>query len=166
MHPANSVSLRHFSIDDVQRHNAGEDQSTVRWLTDGVASTSDSTRRWIDHGLEVHQGERTGEWVYAIEANGELAGMIALNPHLDGLDKGDINVSYAVYPPYRGHGIAGAAIESAAQTAAAMGMGTSLVIRAHPQNSASIRVAEKLDFTHIGTSAADGELVQVYRRPL
>lgn len=164
------VEIRRFTVEDVAAHNLGEDAATVRWLNEGHESTWASTRDWIMRGLRVHDGLEAGEYAFAVEVDGQLAGMVAVNPDssLEGMAVGDVNVSFAVHAAFRGRGVAGAAVECVGEFVRATGLGSALVIRVEPTNTASVRVAEKtggFDFTG-RVKARDGADLMVYRRHL
>lgn len=155
------VCLRRFTLDDVAAHNAGEDADTVRWLTEGHASTVASTTDWIRRGWAVHDGTATGELVFAVDLDGRLAGMVAVNPEAqDGVGVGDLNVSYAVHTWARRRGVATAAVRAVAGEVRGRWPGAALVIRVDPQNIASIAVADACGFVPAGSiDTAEGTLL-------
>lgn len=162
------IGLREFTLDDVEPHNAGEDDGTVRWLTEGVASTPESTARWIERCRRVHSEAEPGAHAFAVEVDGRLAGMVALNPEpVEGSGPGDVNVSYAVHPWARGSGIATQAVRRAAEIAEGRGLGTTLLVRVDPRNKPSLAVVSRIGARYEGElTCADGSRLSVFRAPL
>lgn len=151
-----TIELRVLREQDVEAHNAGEDELTVRWLT-GAPSTAESTAAHVAmlrENIERGQGHRGfGVWL-----DDALAGYVDCNPDIvDGLEPGDVNVSYAVHPWARGRGVAVAAVELICADMDEHRVGERAAIRVDPGNGASIRVAEKAGFRFVRefTSATD-----------
>ncbi|MHA7133888.1 GNAT family N-acetyltransferase [Oerskovia turbata] len=160
--------LRELTPDDAEAHVAGEDEQIVRWLNEGMASTVESTRRWIARHGDVHRGAVDGEHVFAIELDGRLAGMAALDATgLDGATTGDVNVSYAVQPWARRRGVATRAVRQAARVAIDRGLGERLLLRIDPRNVASLAVAHSVGVRLDGeTTTGDGTRLQLWRARL
>jgi RimJ/RimL family protein N-acetyltransferase len=162
------VLLRELTPDDAEAHVAGEDEQIVRWLNEGMASTVDSTRRWIARHGDVHRGVADGEHVFAIDLDGRLAGMVALDATgLDGAVVGDVNVSYAVQPWARGRGVATRAVRLAAGIAIDRALGERLLLRIDARNAASLAVARGVGARPDGVIVTgDGARLQRWRAPL
>jgi RimJ/RimL family protein N-acetyltransferase len=77
------------------------------------------------------------------EANLELLG----NP-------AEINVSYGIFPPWRGRGLAGRAIDLVAEYLRSAMEARGIVLQIAPENGRSIRVAEKAGFAEVNASVA------------
>jgi hypothetical protein len=95
------ITLRPLTRSDVAAHNAGEDDLTVRWLNGGRA-TAESTIRWFE---QLEENARTGRGAqgFGVWLDERLAGYVEGNPDVrDGLEAGDVNISYAVHPWARG----------------------------------------------------------------
>jgi RimJ/RimL family protein N-acetyltransferase len=58
----------------------------------------------------------------------------------------EINVSYGIFPPWRGRGLAGRAIELVAEYPRSATEARGIVLQIAPENGRSIRVAEKAGF--------------------
>jgi RimJ/RimL family protein N-acetyltransferase len=142
------VTLRALSRLDVAAHLAGEDDQTVRWLS-GARSTADSAAAWIDR---LADDARTGRGAqgFGVCLDGRLAGYVDGNPEVrDGLEAGDVNISYAVHPWARGRGVAVEAVRLMCEHIRDHGMGTRAAIRVEPENYASVRVAQKSGFAYV-----------------
>lgn len=150
------IELRVLTPSDIEAHNAGEDAETVRWLTGGQA-TVETTAAHIDMlARNIAQGE--GKRGFGVWLDGTLAGYVDCDPQVgDGLDVGDVNVSYAVHPWARGRGVAVEAVRLICDVIAEQGIGSAAAIRVHPENRASVRVAEKAGFRFVRefTSSTD-----------
>lgn len=104
------VVLRCLRPDDLAAHLAGEDDDTVRWLTEGQRSEPvrtaawilENRREWVTGGPRRHLGiceASTGVLVGGVEAHLEAAP--------PGTDRPlHVNTSYAVFPAWRGRGVA------------------------------------------------------------
>lgn len=161
------ITLRRFTLDEVEEHNAGEDDESVRWLTEGHRSTVESTTDWIREGWAIHDGQQVGQFSYAIELDGRLAGMVAANPvPQDGCRPGDVNVSYAVYPWVRGRGVATEAVLAVAAMIIERGWGTALVLRIEPDNHASLGVARRAGIPLVGEVPGSDPVMLLHRLEL
>jgi RimJ/RimL family protein N-acetyltransferase len=154
---------------DVPSHLVGEDEESVRWLTEGQRSTAASTQIWIERSLAAWATGTHLQRPMALRdgASGNLAGMAEYN--LDsagcGLVAGEVNVSYQVYPDYRGRGFAVRALALLVEHLGSVPGVTSAVLRVAPGNKPSVRVAAKAGFTEGGwMTTPDGEVLCVFRR--
>ncbi|MGB8196907.1 MAG: GNAT family N-acetyltransferase [Acidimicrobiales bacterium] len=146
-----AIVLRHFRPDDAVTHLKGEDIAISMWLSGGE-STLESVKRWIQSNEDnwANDGPR---FVFAIQTPGEeLVGMIEINvdySHFAGLRPGDANVSYGLYPQYRGRGLATAALLKIRGFMITKGVKRSIV-RIEPENVNSVRLAERVGYSHAG----------------
>ncbi|WGM19819.1 GNAT family N-acetyltransferase [Paenarthrobacter sp. OM7] len=146
------VELRAFTDADIKAHNAGEDDETVRWLS-GRAGTVDSTRQYFAM-LAENASRGTGKRGFAIWLDDQLAGYIDFDPEIDDLPAaGDVNISYAVHPWARRRAVATTAVLLVCRYIADNDIGDRAIIRADPQNAASIGVAERCGFRYTADSA-------------
>jgi len=142
-----SVTLRELLHQDVEAHNAGEDERTVRWLTGGYGTVESTTAHFDRLADNARAG--CGKQGFGVFLEGRLAGYIDCDPDAgDGLEPGDVNISYAVHPWARGRGIAVEAVRLMCAYLGEQRMGTRAAIRVDPDNHASIRVAEKSGFVY------------------
>lgn len=150
------IELRALSSEDVEAHNAGEDDEVIRWLSE-VPSTDDSTRRHFALLAEnASRGE--GKRGFGIWFDGRLAGYIDFDPDAKDLPaSGDVNISYAVHRWARRQAVATSAVRLVCDYLANADVGTRAIIRADALNTASVAVAERSGFRFIAeiTSTTD-----------
>ena len=142
------ITLRALTHLDVEAHIAGEDEHTVRWLSGGPA-TVESTAAYFDR-LAGNARSKRGKQGFGVCLDGRLAGYVDGDPDVeDGLEVGDVNISYAVHPWARGRGVAGQAVRLMCEFIRDHRIGTRAAIRVDTGNHASLRVAEKCGFDHV-----------------
>lgn len=147
------VELRALTDADIRAHNAGEDDETVRWLS-GRAGTVESTRRHFAR-LAENASRGAGKRGLAIWLDDQLAGYIDFDPEANDLPAaGDVNISYAVHPWARRRAVATTAVFLVCNYIADNNFGDRAIIRADPQNPASIGVAERCGFRFIAEIAS------------
>ncbi|MFV0375230.1 GNAT family N-acetyltransferase [Microbacterium sp.] len=168
-----AIVLRALTDADVDAHNAGEDEETIRWLT-GEPGTVDTTRR---HFARLAQNAARGRGArgFGVWLDGRLAGFVEYDPDNGDLPRqGDVNVSYAVHPWARRRGVAAAAVELLCARLTAGGVARRAVIRTEPANVGSVGVARRCGFGLCGVQESatdrhpDGTAVRyaVYARKL
>jgi RimJ/RimL family protein N-acetyltransferase len=142
------ITLRALTHLDVKAHNAGEDEQTVRWLIGGY-STAESTKLHFDRLADNARAGRDKRGL-GVCLDRRLAGYIDCDPDAeDGLEPGDVNISYAVHPWARGRGVASEAVRLMCEYMREHRIGTRAAIRVDPDNHASVRVAEKNGFIYV-----------------
>jgi RimJ/RimL family protein N-acetyltransferase len=131
-------------LEDAVAHLAGEDAELVRWLSGGPGTLPGveayirrTIAQWAAGGPKLAFGIRTGEG---------LAGTIDVDLALPGLQPGEANLAYGLYPAFRGRGIATRAVQLACRYLCDRGDVDRAVIRTHPDNAASAAVAERAGF--------------------
>lgn len=143
-----TIELRPLTRADAAAHCAGEDAQTVRWLTGGYGTIQGTAVYfgWLARNAAAGQGKRGfGVWL-----DGRLAGYVDCDPDTgDGLEAGDVNVSYGVHPWARGRGVAVEAVRLICALVRANHIGTRAAIRVDPENGASVRVARKSGFSYV-----------------
>ncbi|MEU4219687.1 GNAT family N-acetyltransferase [Actinoplanes sp. NPDC026623] len=142
------ITLRALTDEDIEAHNAGEDEHTVRWLN-GAPGTAETTAAHFDSLADNARAER-GKRGFGVCLDDHLAGYVDCDPDVtDGLEPGDVNISYAVHPWARGHGVAGEAVRLILEYMRENRIGTRAVVRVDPDNVASVCVAEKSGFIYV-----------------
>jgi RimJ/RimL family protein N-acetyltransferase len=144
----NVIRLRPFALDDAEAHLAGEDDAQVRWLSGGK-STLDGVQRWITRNLQ-HWANGGPVFSFAIVPAGSPSpvGMIEANlsyADIDGLEAGDANLAYGLYPAARGKGLATRAVALILPFLRAQGVSRA-VIRVAPDNAPSLKVPIRVGF--------------------
>jgi RimJ/RimL family protein N-acetyltransferase len=108
--------------------------------------------RWIQSN-EDNWASDGPRFAFAIQTpGGELVGMIEINidySHFAGLEPGDANVSYGLYPQYRGRGFATSALLNIRDFMITMRIKRA-VVRIEPENVNSVRLAERAGYVHTG----------------
>jgi RimJ/RimL family protein N-acetyltransferase len=158
------IVLNAHTDEDAMAHVAGEDEETARrfgWWPQrsteaGVrAAYADWARNWRDDGPRRTFAARDPE-------SGALVGGCELRIRPDGSGE----VSYWTHAGQRGRGHARNALTLLTGYAASIGV-TRLEAHIAPDNHASRRVAEAVDFTQAGTVTDDGtEMIRYIRQAL
>jgi RimJ/RimL family protein N-acetyltransferase len=143
------VTLSPLTLSDVDDHLAGEDDALARWLNGG---------RGTHETVEAHLRRCTREWEadgpirafgIRIGALAMLAGTVEVQFDQPYLAADQVNISYGIYPAWRGRGLAARAVQLACQHAIARGASRA-VIRTDARNPASAAVARRAGFVHLG----------------
>ncbi|WP_456786103.1 GNAT family N-acetyltransferase [Cellulomonas sp. P5_C5] len=158
------VTLRCLEPSDSAAMLDGEDDGQVRWLNEGHRSEpvrqavwiAKNQREWQTGGPRRHFGIRD-------QASGELAGTVEAHLALPGLAPGTVNLSYAVFPAWRGRGFAARAIDLVCEWLTIATDADTVVLRIDAANTPSLRVAREAGCVPGGTGR-DGLLHHV--RPL
>jgi RimJ/RimL family protein N-acetyltransferase len=161
------IALRPFELEDAEDHLAGDDDEQARWL--GGKSTEESVRSWIQRNQEHWKNDGPIYNFAIIGTEGRIAGMVDANTdhtENDGVEEGDANVSYAIYPHARGKGYATKAIRLLEGFMAYKGVKRS-VIRVPPENTASIGVPVRLGYEDEGSiTSKDSDELRVFVKDL
>lgn len=168
-----TIGLRRLTGADVRAHCAGEDADTIRWLTGGYGTAASTLAHFERLALNEAAGRSKRGFGVCLGEN--LAGYVDGDPdNSDGLDEGDVNISYATHPWARGRGVATAAVGLMCEYIRTHSIGGAAVLRVEQENHPSVRVAEKAEFRFVREFAsstdrhADGSPVSfcLYRRVL
>ena len=96
--------------------------------------------------------------------NDQLIGFVEANLALLG-SPAEVNVSYGIFPAWRGRGLAGRAIDLMAEYLRSATDAKGIVLQIAPENGRSIRVAEKAGFARLGVhEVAEGQRVRYVRK--
>ncbi len=144
------ITLRCLAEHDAEAHLAGEDDDLIRWLSGGRGSL-DRLLPWIRQNREqwATDGPRRNFGVFDVASNTLVGNAEA---HLDqaGLEPGAVNISYGVFPAWRGQGIALRAVTLILHWLQTQPSRTTAVIRVAPGNTYSLRIPETLGFRRAG----------------
>ena len=139
------VRLSPFGLAHARAHLAGEDAELVRWLNggpgtpDGVAAYARRCERcWAD-------GADPRAFAITVGGTGEQAGYIDLRFRAEYITAGEVNVSYGIYPQWRGRGLVTRAVRLVCEYAGREGARWA-VIRTDPGNRRSADVARRAGF--------------------
>ena len=151
------VVLRPLDLGDVAEHLAGEDEELVRWLNGGPGTreTVEAHVRacmaaWEAGGPTITFGIRTG-------VPERLVGTVDAHLELAGLELGQANIAYGLYPNARGHGLASRAVALMCTFLATRHGVREAIIRTEPANAASAAVALRTGF-RLARRGGEGEL--------
>lgn len=146
------ISLRMFDLSDVRAHLEGEDAEISRWVSGGK-STPESVENWIKENKKEwdNNGPR---FTFAIVENKtkNLTGFIEANHDFEKVEQikeGEVNISYGIYPQYRGKGYAVEAIRLVMEFLRSRGT-KKAVLAIDPENANSLKIPEFLGFEKTG----------------
>jgi RimJ/RimL family protein N-acetyltransferase len=156
-----TVRLDELTPDDVAAHVAGEDEEQARrfgWYPQ--RSTEETARRAIVEWQEAWRtGGRTRTFAVRDEATGALAGGCQVRLRDDGIAE----MSYWIFPDFRGRGFAGRALRLACDWAFAHLGVERMELYIEPDNLASRGVARRAGFRKEGTLRAQQRIGDVRR---
>ncbi|HUD63062.1 MAG TPA: GNAT family N-acetyltransferase [Candidatus Sulfotelmatobacter sp.] len=158
------IQLRPLTQADAADHLAGEDKAIAKWLSGG-RSTAATVQTAIEKFEEQWRigGPRRAFGVFN-HGNGQLIGFVEANLGLLG-NPAEVNVSYGTFPPWRGRGLAGRAIDLVAEYLRIATEARWIVLQIAPENTRSIRVAEKAGFARVGVrELPEGQRVRYMRK--
>lgn len=142
------LRLRPLVEADATAQLAGEDSELVRWLSGGRSTLQDQRAHvaaaalaWAEQAAAVDLGIERVE-------DGTLIGTLGIQSGMSYLDPGQVNLTYGLYPPWRGQGLATRAVRLAIDVACRRFEPDLLVIRVHPANEVSAAVARRLGFVY------------------
>lgn len=160
-----ALFLRPLTPADADAHLAGEDEEQVRWFG-GRPSTRQNVLAFIER-MQRARDENRALWNFGVwdGRRGQLVGNVEGNAEagIDGVGRGEANISYVIFPSWRRRGFGVQAVRLLSDFLRDEGIERA-VIRAHPENVASIRVAERAGFTRTGMIETDeGPMVRFVR---
>lgn len=151
-----AVLLRPLNAADGAAHFAGCDQEAFDRLSGGQRSTLAEMAAWADSNGQAWAAHSPVVDLGIIDrASGQLAGCVGIQRNLDYLQDGEVNLTYLIYPPWRGQGYATRAVVLAMDVAGEPGDVNRFIIRASPDNPASLSVARRAGFNY--SHATDDE---------
>lgn len=156
-----SVLLRPLQQVHAAAHLAGEDEAMARWLNGG-RSTAASVARYIQDSLRQWRtgGSRRAFGVFHV-GTGALVGSAEAHLDLPILASWQANLSFGVFPPWRGCGIADRSIMLLCTYLRSQTEIREAVLRISPDNHPSLRVAKRCSFRPIGsTDEAEGPMLR------
>ncbi len=144
------IVLSAMTLEDVPALVAGEDDELVARLSGGP-STPATAQRYVEACTADWRGDwyRAGaglSWGIRDAATSCLAGTAEIQLRFSELEAGAANLSYGVFPAWRGRGYAGRAVELMCEFLTARTTASLAVLRIDRDNAASLRVAEGCGF--------------------
>lgn len=143
------IFLRPLHPEGALDHIAGEDDQMAKWLSGG-RSTLETVRSYITSCEEQWRtnGPRRAFGIFDC-ATSRLIGSIEANlAYRDA--PGQVNVSYGVFPDWRGMGVAQRALDLMSSYLKSSTELRQMVVRIACENAASLKVAQKSGFQFLG----------------
>ena len=143
------VRLRTLTRADAAEHLAGEDEELWRWLSGSPATleiVEDAIKVWQDAWRDGARIRNFGVWD---AATGLLAGNVEANFLQEMLATGEVNISYAIWPAFRGRGYATRAVDLLCTHLADTSDAHTAVVRVDPENDRSLAVARRGGFVEV-----------------
>jgi RimJ/RimL family protein N-acetyltransferase len=159
-----TLRLRPPTLADAGEWLAGEDDEIARWFEFPRRSTRDDVERAIERWSESWRlGGPVRCWAICDVATAAITGGVELSQ----LGEREVNLSYFVFAPWRGRGIATRAAAMALAYAATEMHASRAVIKVVEGNLASLAVARHLGAQLVGTAPSDaGGTFLVFHRAL
>ncbi len=146
------VRLKPFEMADAEKHLRGDDSEQEKWLSGGK-STLEGVQEWIKRNQEYW--EKNGP-IFNLSIrtsdDNKLVGMIEANidfRNVEGIEEGDANISYGLYPEAREKGYMIRAVALVEKFLQNRGIKRA-VIRVAPENVNSLRVPVGCGFKEAG----------------
>lgn len=162
------IVMHPFELENAEEHLAGEDDAQIRWLSGGK-STLESVRMSIERNQEHWKNGGPVLNLAIFDEENRLVGMVEANEdfeRIEGLEKGEANIAYGLYPHARGKGYATRAVLLLVNWLKGRGIRRA-VVRVTPENEASRRVALRCGFKEAAViTPRDGDSLIVLAREL
>lgn len=134
--------LRHARLEDVEPlHGIFSNATAMRWWSSLPHETLDQTRAWVEGMMAGNAG---GAPDFIVEWNGRVIGKAGFWKLPD--------VGYILHPDAWGQGLAREAVGAAIDHVFAAGLTDIVTADVDPENTASIRLLERLGFTCTGSA--------------
>jgi RimJ/RimL family protein N-acetyltransferase len=157
----NRLTLRGFTAGDWDAYAAMNADAAVRdWLGGNLLSREQS---WMQMETLLGQWALRGYGVFAVEANGSLAGRVGI---LHPIERPEPELAWALARPFWGCGLATEAATEVRRWVLAEFGWDRLVSYILPTNIRSRRVAEKLSAVKEGRTELRGFVVDVWLHPV
>jgi RimJ/RimL family protein N-acetyltransferase len=159
--------LRPYRLDDFEAYAAmWADPEVVRFIGGAPYSREQAWTRFLRQiGIWYHLG--FGFFALEDKATGAFGGEVGfhdLRRNLTPSVEGTMEVGWVLNAPLRGQGLAEEAMRAAIAWAGEHGTGERLTCIIHPDNSPSLRLAAKLDFTEFTNTTYNGGPVVLLER--
>lgn len=161
------IELKPYQLEDAKTQLENEDKEHWKWLSGGK-STLEGIENWILKNQEnfKNNGPRFAFAIWDKSLN-QIVGMVEFNEDyksLEGVDEGEANISYGIYPRFRGKRYAAGAVNLVCELLRERGI-KNAVIRVEPENINSIKVAERAGFKKVDSiKTKDNKTLVVYNK--
>lgn len=157
------IRLHPLTQVDAQAHLAGEDEDMAKWLNGGRSTAATVQAAFANFEEQWRTGgSRRAFGVFDYRSQ-QLIGFVEANLALLATPE-QVNVSYGIFAPWRGSGLAGRAINLIAEYLRSTTKARKIVLQIAVENRRSIRVAEKAGFARVGVyDSAEGARVRYMR---
>jgi RimJ/RimL family protein N-acetyltransferase len=161
------VTLRPMTPADAERHLAGEDEPTARFLSGGH-STMETVLAWIERcRVSRESSGPVRAFGICLAATGTLVGMVEANMAAPGFRQGVANISYGLYPDARGNGYATRAVDLVTRYLTENTGAQMAAIQVHPENLPSARLPGRLGFRFLGNRVTtESDRMMTYAKSL
>lgn len=151
-------------MEDAAAYLAGEDDEMANWVSGG-RSTLATVKAFIENSQESWRcgGPRRPLGIFDSQTD-RVIGFIEMN--LAMLEPGQVNISYGIFRDYRGQGLTARAIELIAEYLRSETGARQMVLQIAPDNTRSLKVAEKAGFVFVGVFDTPGGRLARYIRNL
>jgi RimJ/RimL family protein N-acetyltransferase len=160
------ILLRPRTLDDVDAQMAGQDKEIVKWL-DWEPPTRANVTEMIEASVAAwRDGLRRYDFGVCDSETGVLIGNALANCVDPLLDSGEVNIAYAVFPDWRGRGVAGRVAELLCGWLRDDLSVHTAVLKIDAGNNASHAVARRLGFTSSGSVSTEAGPLERFVRAL
>ena len=161
------IVLKPFKLKDAKLHLSGEDKEQQKWLSGGKSNLK-SVEDWIKKNRKYWKNEgpifNLAVWDKEI-----LVGMVEANidkEKIEGMKKGQANISYGIYPKYRGKGYAARVVNLFLKILKSKKV-TYALIRVNPKNVKSLKIPIKCGFKESGKiKTREGNTLKLFTKKL
>jgi RimJ/RimL family protein N-acetyltransferase len=162
------ILLRPFTLTNAREHLSKEDEAQVKWLSGGK-STLEGVQNWIKKN-QTYWENNEPIFNFAIFDNAnKLIGMIEANSDyktVEGIEEGDANISYGLYPSARGKGYVTRAVNLLNDFLKSKDIKRG-IIRIDPENADSLKVPQRCEFVEDRTiTIKNGEKLIIFIKNL
>jgi RimJ/RimL family protein N-acetyltransferase len=161
------VTLRPMTPADAERHLAGEDEPTARFLSGG-RSTMETVLASIERNrVSRETSGPVRSFGICVAATGTLVGMVEANMAAPGFRPGVANISYGLYPEARGNGYATRAVDLLTRYLVDHTAADVAAIQVHPENLPSARLPGRIGFRFLGVrKTSESDRMMTYAKSL
>ena len=145
------ITLRPFVLENAIEHLTNEDEAQIKWLS-GEKGTLEGVQNWIKRNQQYWDNDGPVFNFAIFDQKNNLIGLIEANTdyrNLDGVEEGDANISYGLYPFARRKGYMVRAISLMNDFLKNKKVKRS-IIRIDPKNVDSLKVPQRSGFAENG----------------